>query len=48
MIFVYLFIGLIVLLLVVAAFLPKIYHIEKTSIIKKPVREVMDQGQQPE
>jgi hypothetical protein len=42
MIFVYLFIGLIVLLLIVAAFLAKIYHIEKTIIIKKPVRVVMN------
>jgi hypothetical protein len=42
MIFVYIFIGLIVVLLVVAAFLPKTYHIEKTMIIKKPVTEVMN------
>ncbi len=41
MIFVYLFIGLIVALLVVAALMPKIYNIERTVIIKRPVPEVM-------
>ena len=41
MIIVYLFIGLIIFLLVVAALLPKIYNVEKTVIIKKPVPFVM-------
>jgi Polyketide cyclase / dehydrase and lipid transport len=41
MIFVYIFIGLIIILLIVAAILPKFYNIEKTVIIKKPVVEVM-------
>jgi hypothetical protein len=41
MIFVYLFIGLIIVLLIVAALLPRIYNIEKTVIIKNPVSEVM-------
>ena len=41
MIFVYLFIGLIIVLLIVAALLPRIYNIEKTVIVKKPVSEVM-------
>ncbi|HVZ57353.1 MAG TPA: SRPBCC family protein [Chitinophagaceae bacterium] len=42
MIFVYIFLGLIICLLVVAALLPGTYHIEKTFIIKKPVSEVME------
>ena len=42
MIFVYIFIGMIITLLIVAALLPKIYNIEKTIIIKKPVRSVMN------
>jgi Polyketide cyclase / dehydrase and lipid transport len=41
MIFVFIFIGLIIILLIVAAILPKVYNIEKTAIIKKPVAEVM-------
>ncbi len=41
MIFVYIFLGLIVLVLIVAAFLPKSYNIEKTIIIQKPVNDVM-------
>ncbi len=41
MIFVYIFIGLIVALLVAAALLPKVYNVEKTSVIKKSVSEVM-------
>jgi hypothetical protein len=41
MIVVYFFIGLIILLLVIAAFLPRFYNVEKTMIIKKPVNEVM-------
>jgi hypothetical protein len=42
MIFVYIFIGLILLLLVISAFLPKAYNIEKIAIIKKPVDDVMN------
>jgi len=41
MIVLYFFIGVIIFLLVVAAFLPKSYNIEKTVIIKKPVSNVM-------
>ena len=41
MIIIYFFIGLIIFFLVVAALLPKIYNVEKTVIIKKPVTFVM-------
>jgi hypothetical protein len=41
MIFVYIFIGMIITLLIIAAFLPRLYHIEKTIIIRKPVVDVM-------
>jgi hypothetical protein len=41
MVIVYAFIGLIILLFIVAALLPKIYNIEKTIIIDKPVPIVM-------
>jgi hypothetical protein len=41
MVFVYIFIGLIIALLIVAALLPKVYNVEKIVIIKKPVRDVM-------
>ena len=41
MIFVYLFAGIILLLLVAAAFMPKGFNIEKTVVIKKPVAIVM-------
>ena len=40
MIFVYIFIGLVVTLLLVAAFMPKIYNIEKSIVILKPYHEV--------
>ena len=42
MIFVYIFVGLIVSLLIIAALMPKIFNIEKTIVISKPVGEVMD------
>ncbi|MFI5132692.1 MAG: SRPBCC family protein [Chitinophagales bacterium] len=42
MIVLYIFIGLVILLLLAAAILPKSYNIEKTAIIKKPVAEVMN------
>ena len=42
MLIVYIFIGLVVLLLVIAAILPKTYNIEKTIIINRPVHDVMD------
>jgi len=42
MIFVYIFLGLIVLLFIIAALMPRSYNIEKSIIINKPVREVMD------
>ncbi len=42
MIFVYIFIGLIVLLLIIAALMPRTYSIEKTIVISKPVTVVMD------
>jgi len=40
MIIVYIFVGLVVIILVIAAFMPKIYNIEKTIVIKRPVAEV--------
>jgi hypothetical protein len=40
MIVVYIFAGLIVTLLIVAALMPKSYNVEKTVVIKKPVAEV--------
>ncbi len=42
MIFVYIFLGLIVSLLLIAAFMPREYSIEKNIIINKPVAEVMN------
>lgn len=42
MIFVYIFIGLIVSLLIIAAFMPTIFNIEKTIVIATPVAAVMD------
>ena len=42
MIVVYIFIGLILLLLLIAAVLPKTYNIEKTIVIGKPVTDVMN------
>jgi hypothetical protein len=41
MIFVYIFAGLIALLLLISALLPKIYNVEKSIVISKPVPEVM-------
>jgi hypothetical protein len=41
MIFIYIFLGLLVVLLIVAALLPQVYNVEKTAVIKKPVPEVM-------
>ena len=42
MIFVYIFIGMIVTLLIIAALMPKIFNIEKTIVISKPAADVMD------
>lgn len=42
MIFVYIFFGLIISLFIIAALMPKSYNIEKSAVISKPVREVMD------
>ena len=42
MIVIYIFAGLIGLLLVIAALLPKVYNVEKTIVIKKPVPDVMN------
>ena len=42
MIFVYIFVGLVVALLVIAALLPKTFNIEKNIVITKPVPDVMD------
>ncbi|MDZ4795819.1 MAG: SRPBCC family protein [Bacteroidota bacterium] len=42
MIVVYIFIGMIVTLLIIAALMPKIFNIEKTTVISKPVGVVMD------
>lgn len=41
MIIVYFFMGLIIFFLIIAALLPKVYNVEKTVIIKKPVAFVM-------
>ena len=41
MVFVYIFAGLVVALLIGAALLPRVYNVEKTMVIKKPVPEVM-------
>lgn len=40
MIFVYIFVGLITAILLIAALLPKTYNVERTIIIKKPVAHV--------
>jgi len=42
MIVVYIFIGMIATLLIIAAVLPKVFNIEKTIVIARPVSEVMD------
>lgn len=42
MIFVYILLGLIVLILLAAAMMPKSYNVEKSVIIKRPVAEVMN------
>jgi len=42
MIFVVLFIGLVIGVLLVAAFLPSRYNIEKTTVIRKPISVVMN------
>ncbi len=41
MIFIYILLGLIVFVLAAAAFLPKTYHVEKTTFIKRPVEYIM-------
>ena len=42
MIFVFLFVGLVVTVLLVGAFMPSKYYVEKTILVNKPVREVMN------
>jgi Polyketide cyclase / dehydrase and lipid transport len=42
MIFVYIFVGLIATLLVVAALMPKVFNVEKTIVISKPLADVMN------
>jgi hypothetical protein len=42
MIFVYIFLGLVATILIIAAFMPKTFNVEKTIVIKKPVVTVMD------
>ncbi|MEO7983957.1 MAG: hypothetical protein ABI688_07740, partial [Bacteroidota bacterium] len=42
MIVVYIFVGLIVTLLIIAALMPKTFNVEKTIVISKPVSEVMN------
>ena len=42
MIFVYIFVGLIATLLIIAALLPKVYNVEKTVVINKPVTDIMN------
>ena len=39
---VYIFVGILILLLIIAALLPGKYHIEHSTIIKKSVEDVMD------
>lgn len=41
MIFIYIFLGLIVTLLIIAALMPKVFNVEKTIVINKPVADVM-------
>jgi hypothetical protein len=42
MIFVYIFVGLIATLLVAAALMPKVFNVEKTIVINKPLADVMN------
>jgi hypothetical protein len=42
MIFVYIFAGLIITLLIISALMPKTFNFEKTMVISRPVRQVMD------
>ncbi|HTD93216.1 MAG TPA: SRPBCC family protein [Chitinophagaceae bacterium] len=42
MIIIYIFAGLIIALLVIAALMPKIFNIEKTIVIRRPVSAVMN------
>jgi len=42
MIFVFIFIGLVLAVLLIAALMPSHYQVEKSAIIDKPVSEVMD------
>ena len=42
MIFVFIFIGLVVVILLISAFMPSRYQVEKSTVINKPVTEVMD------
>lgn len=42
MVFIYILLGLIIIILVAASLLPKNYLIEKTTIIKEPLIDVMD------
>lgn len=42
MIFVYIFIGLVAVVLLISAFMPSRYNVEKSTVIHKPVRVVMD------
>ncbi len=41
MLFVYIFATLIIALLIITALMPKVYHVEKNILIKKPVKEIM-------
>jgi len=42
MLFVYLFFAIILLFLLLTAFMPKVFNVEKTIIINKPVKDVMN------
>lgn len=42
MIFIYIFLGLIVTLLIIAALMPKFFNVEKTIVISKPFTEIMN------
>jgi hypothetical protein len=42
MIAVYIFVGMVATILIIAALMPKVFNIEKTIVIGRPVNEVMD------
>ena len=42
MVFVFIFIGLVLVILLISAFMPSRYQVEKSTVINKPVGQVMD------